>query len=110
MPPPFLVDVDGNPHPIHYQRLVPGHGSNVSAPARNAEPPPTPSDELPPLLAEIQAAERERVGGVGNLGETESRVQCCFSPRISTSSSLSCLYYKILEFRTYISQGREGIF
>lgn len=24
MPPPFLVDVDGNPHPSHYQRLVPG--------------------------------------------------------------------------------------
>ncbi|MGH0178732.1 UNVERIFIED_CONTAM: hypothetical protein FKN15_078317 [Acipenser sinensis] len=24
MPPPFLVDVDGNPHPTLYQRLVPG--------------------------------------------------------------------------------------
>ncbi|XP_051877104.1 bromodomain and WD repeat-containing protein 3 isoform X2 [Pristis pectinata] len=24
MPPPFLVDVDGNPHPTQYQRLVPG--------------------------------------------------------------------------------------
>lgn len=24
MPPPFLVDVDGNPHPSDYQRLVPG--------------------------------------------------------------------------------------
>ncbi|XP_031523114.1 PH-interacting protein isoform X4 [Papio anubis] len=24
MPPPFLVDVDGNPHPSRYQRLVPG--------------------------------------------------------------------------------------
>ncbi|MEQ2245302.1 Bromodomain and WD repeat-containing protein 3, partial [Ilyodon furcidens] len=24
MPPPFLVDVDGNPHPSHHQRLVPG--------------------------------------------------------------------------------------
>ncbi|CAJ0933419.1 unnamed protein product, partial [Ranitomeya imitator] len=24
MPPPFLVDVDGNPHPPPYQRLVPG--------------------------------------------------------------------------------------
>uniref|UniRef100_A0A8C3AG14 Bromodomain and WD repeat domain containing 3 n=1 Tax=Cyclopterus lumpus TaxID=8103 RepID=A0A8C3AG14_CYCLU len=24
MPPPFLVDIDGNPHPTHYQRLVPG--------------------------------------------------------------------------------------
>uniref|UniRef100_A0A8D0AU19 Bromodomain and WD repeat domain containing 3 n=1 Tax=Sander lucioperca TaxID=283035 RepID=A0A8D0AU19_SANLU len=27
MPPPFLVDVDGNPHPPHYQRLVPGRES-----------------------------------------------------------------------------------
>lgn len=24
MPPPFLVDVDGNPHPTRFQRLVPG--------------------------------------------------------------------------------------
>lgn len=24
MPPPFLVDVDGNPHPTKFQRLVPG--------------------------------------------------------------------------------------
>ncbi|XP_016119164.1 PH-interacting protein-like, partial [Sinocyclocheilus grahami] len=24
MPPPFLVDVDGNPHPPRYQKLVPG--------------------------------------------------------------------------------------
>jgi len=24
MPSPFLVDIDGNPHPPHYQRLVPG--------------------------------------------------------------------------------------
>ena len=69
MPPPFLVDVDGNPHPLHYQRLVPGHGSNVNAPPRNAEPPPTPGNELPPLLAEIQAAEaRERMGLPADAG------------------------------------------
>lgn len=24
MPPPFLVDIDGNPHPPKLQRLVPG--------------------------------------------------------------------------------------
>jgi hypothetical protein len=24
MPPPFLVDIDGNPHSARYQRLVPG--------------------------------------------------------------------------------------
>ncbi|KAM6946356.1 bromodomain and WD repeat-containing protein 3-like [Aplochiton taeniatus] len=30
MPPPFLVDVDGNPHPPRHQRLVPGR-ENISA-------------------------------------------------------------------------------
>ncbi|XP_056140108.1 bromodomain and WD repeat-containing protein 3 [Lampris incognitus] len=30
MPPPFLVDVDGNPHPPGFQRLVPGR-ENISA-------------------------------------------------------------------------------
>uniref|UniRef100_A0A8C4GYG8 Bromodomain and WD repeat domain containing 1 n=1 Tax=Dicentrarchus labrax TaxID=13489 RepID=A0A8C4GYG8_DICLA len=30
MPPPFLVDVDGNPHPPRYQRLVPGR-ENIAA-------------------------------------------------------------------------------
>lgn len=58
MPPPFLVDVDGNPHPLHFQRLVPGHGSNVRGPPRPVlQPPPTPRENLPPLLAEIEAAE-----------------------------------------------------
>ncbi|XP_068601910.1 bromodomain and WD repeat-containing protein 3 [Brachionichthys hirsutus] len=30
MPPPFLVDVDGNPHPPRFQRLVPGR-ENIAA-------------------------------------------------------------------------------
>ncbi|CAH6792596.1 bromodomain and WD repeat-containing protein 1 isoform X1 [Phodopus roborovskii] len=29
MPPPFLVDVDGNPHPTKYQRLVPGRENSA---------------------------------------------------------------------------------
>lgn len=67
MPPPFLVDVDGNPHPLYFQRLVPGHGSNVRGPPRPApQPPPTPRENLPPLLAEIEAAEaQERQMGAG---------------------------------------------
>ena len=70
MPPPFLVDVDGNPHPLHFQRLVPGHGSNVRGPPRPApQPPPTPREDVPPLLAEIEAAEaaeaQERQMGAG---------------------------------------------
>lgn len=64
MPPPFLVDVDGNPHPIHFQRLVPGHGSNVRGPPRPApQPPPTPREDVPPLLAEIEAAEAAEAQG-----------------------------------------------
>lgn len=64
MPPPFLVDVDGNPHPLHFQRLVPGHGSNVRSPPRPApQPPPTPREDLPPLLAEIEAAEAAEAQG-----------------------------------------------
>ncbi|XP_073258237.1 PH-interacting protein-like [Porites lutea] len=64
MPPPFLVDVDGNPHPIHFQRLVPGHGSNVRGPPRPApQPPPTPREDVPPLLAEIEAAEAAEAHG-----------------------------------------------
>lgn len=64
MLPPFLVDVDGNPHPLHFQRLVPGHGSNVRRPPRPAlQPPPTPMENLPPLLAEIQAAEAAEAQG-----------------------------------------------
>ena len=59
MPPPFLVDVDGNPHPVFYQRLIPGHSSNIR-PRRHIvySPPLVPSSPLPPLLAEIQQFER----------------------------------------------------
>ena len=31
MPPPFLVDMDGNPHPIQYQKLVPGRENCTSS-------------------------------------------------------------------------------
>ena len=59
MPPPFLVDVDGNPHPVYYQRLIPGHSSNIR-PRRHvvSSPPHVPASPLPPLLAEIQHFER----------------------------------------------------
>lgn len=59
MPPPFLVDVDGNPHPVCYQRLIPGHSSNIR-PRRHVgnSPPPVPASPLPPLLAQIEQFER----------------------------------------------------
>ncbi len=31
MPPPFLVDMDGNPHPIQFQKLVPGRENCTSS-------------------------------------------------------------------------------
>ncbi|XP_071800548.1 bromodomain and WD repeat-containing protein 3-like isoform X2 [Asterias amurensis] len=31
MPPPFLVDMDGNPHPIQYQKHVPGRENRTSS-------------------------------------------------------------------------------
>ncbi|XP_033635345.1 bromodomain and WD repeat-containing protein 3-like [Asterias rubens] len=80
MPPPFLVDMDGNPHPIQYQKLVPGrenctssalvpqigvapNGEHevISEPVRPARPaqggpprpvPPEPSQEEPMLPQE----------------------------------------------------------
>ncbi|CAN2389514.1 regulation of cell shape, partial [Pristimantis euphronides] len=48
MPPPFLVDVDGNPHPPAYQRLVPGR-ENCS------------DDHLVPQLGYMETADGEIV-------------------------------------------------
>ena len=61
MPPPFLVDVDGNPHPVFYQRLIPGHSSNIRPQREVTSPPPVPSSPMPSLLAEIEQFERAGV-------------------------------------------------
>ena len=59
MPPPFLVDVDGNPHPVFYQRLIPGHSSNIRPRRRVVtSPPPLPTSPLPSLLDQIEQFER----------------------------------------------------
>ncbi|RWS23747.1 bromodomain and WD repeat-containing protein 3-like protein, partial [Leptotrombidium deliense] len=70
MPPPFLVDIDGNPYEPHYQRLVPGRENcreeqlvpyiaiqNASGVAEVLEPvhrhdEPPPQQLVPPLAAE----------------------------------------------------------
>ena len=53
LPPPYLVDVDGNPYPLNYQVLIPGRTvSNL--PQRRVQ---QPVQNLPPLLAEIAAQE-----------------------------------------------------
>ncbi|CAB4032206.1 PH-interacting -like, partial [Paramuricea clavata] len=59
MPPPFLVDVDGNPHPVFYQRLIPGHSSNIRSRRHVVTSPPhVPASPMPPLLARIEEFER----------------------------------------------------
>ncbi|XP_066914028.1 PH-interacting protein-like isoform X2 [Clytia hemisphaerica] len=53
MQPPYLVDIDGNPYTSEHQMLIPGRTiSNL--PQRRAE---QATQNLPPLLAEIAAAE-----------------------------------------------------
>ena len=59
MPPPFLVDVDGNPHPPTSQLLIPGRNIN-NLPTRRVE---IPISNLPPLLAEIAAEEAAAAAG-----------------------------------------------
>lgn len=50
MPPPYLVDIDGNPYPSQYQMLIPGRTISNLPQLRIDETP----DDLPPLLAEIE--------------------------------------------------------
>ena len=54
MPPPFLVDIDGNPYPSEHQMLIPGRNSSNLPQLRSDQ---QNADNLPPLLAQIAAAE-----------------------------------------------------
>ncbi|CAL1571939.1 unnamed protein product [Knipowitschia caucasica] len=58
MPPPFLVDVDGNPHPPRYQRLVPGR-ENIA------------SEHLVPQLGYVATSDGEVVEQVISQQTTE---------------------------------------
>ena len=60
MAPPFLVDVDGNPHSPEVQLLIPGRNVN-NLPQRRIQS-RSPRPDLPPLLAEIIAAEQGAAG------------------------------------------------
>ncbi|XP_078068576.1 PH-interacting protein isoform X3 [Mustelus asterias] len=70
MPPPFLVDVDGNPHPPKYQRLVPGRENckddqlipqmGVSATGLNQVLSQQASHEISPLDNIIQRLQQEQ--------------------------------------------------
>ena len=61
MPPPFLVDMDGNPYPPHLQRLVPGRRDAADA---HLVPPVVAIDdgvpEVLPLAAEEVAVPQEQ--------------------------------------------------
>lgn len=83
MPPPFLVDIDGNPHPTHFQRLVPGRensnddqlvpyisvnnerGVNEILQPVNREEAAPPVQENPTIDDMIQLLDNERRNQVG---------------------------------------------
>uniref|UniRef100_A0A667YZG0 PH-interacting protein n=1 Tax=Myripristis murdjan TaxID=586833 RepID=A0A667YZG0_9TELE len=85
MPPPFLVDVDGNPHPPRYQRLVPGRESfrdeqlipqmGVTSSGLNqvvseqAVDGPSPLDTM---IQRLQQEQDQRLGSVGSPTEVHS--------------------------------------
>ncbi|XP_030054921.1 PH-interacting protein [Microcaecilia unicolor] len=70
MPPPFLVDVDGNPHPPRYQRLVPGRENcrdeqlipqmGVTSSGLNQVLSQQANSEVSPLDSLIQRLQREQ--------------------------------------------------
>nr|XP_012997051.1 PH-interacting protein [Cavia porcellus] len=83
MPPPFLVDVDGNPHPSRYQRLVPGRENcreeqlipqmGVTSSGLNQVLSQQANQEISPLDSMIQRLQQEqdlRRSGEVTLGNT----------------------------------------
>ncbi|XP_078504227.1 PH-interacting protein isoform X2 [Lissotriton helveticus] len=83
MPPPFLVDVDGNPHPTRYQRLVPGRENcrdehlipqmGVTSSGLNQVLSQQANNEASPLDSLIQRLQQEqdhRVSGDTGTGST----------------------------------------
>uniref|UniRef100_A0A4W4HN02 PH-interacting protein n=1 Tax=Electrophorus electricus TaxID=8005 RepID=A0A4W4HN02_ELEEL len=85
MPPPFLVDVDGNPHPPRYQRLVPGRencreeqlipqmgltssGLNQVLSQQAAEG----SSPLDSMIQRLQQEQDQRLGSVSSPTEVSS--------------------------------------
>ncbi|XP_013385977.1 bromodomain and WD repeat-containing protein 3 [Lingula anatina] len=86
MPPPFLVDIDGNPHPPSFQRLVPGR-QNMSEgqliPAMGV----TPNGDREVLDIQEQAESEEQGDGeVNPLDAAVSRMQRDFTRRMGSES------------------------
>ncbi|KAM5281188.1 bromodomain and WD repeat-containing protein 1 [Ctenodactylus gundi] len=59
MPPPFLVDVDGNPHPTKYQRLVPGRENSAD-------------DHLVPQLGYVATSDGEVIEQIISLQTSDN--------------------------------------
>uniref|UniRef100_A0A452QMK2 PH-interacting protein n=1 Tax=Ursus americanus TaxID=9643 RepID=A0A452QMK2_URSAM len=89
MPPPFLVDVDGNPHPSRYQRLVPGRENcreeqlipqmGVTSSGLNQVLSQQANQEISPLDSMIQRLQQEQdlrrsseAGSVSSTSEVHS--------------------------------------
>ncbi|XP_073445803.1 PH-interacting protein isoform X2 [Dendrobates tinctorius] len=93
MPPPFLVDVDGNPHPARYQRLVPGRENcrdeqlipqmGVTSSGLNQVLSQQTNNEVSPLDSLIQRLQQEQDQRINaETGNVSNR-----SARASVSSS-----------------------
>ncbi|KAL5289713.1 BRWD3 family protein [Megaselia abdita] len=74
MPPPFLVDIDGNPHPPTYQRLVPGREN-------------CPTDQLIPNIS-VGPEGVEIVDG-NNLSQLDQLIEALASRQIHDQNDIS---------------------
>uniref|UniRef100_A0A8C4MK43 PH-interacting protein n=1 Tax=Equus asinus asinus TaxID=83772 RepID=A0A8C4MK43_EQUAS len=96
MPPPFLVDVDGNPHPSRYQRLVPGRENcreeqlipqmGVTSSGLNQVLSQQANQEISPLDSMIQRLQQEQdlrrsgEAGISNTSRSVSSTSEVHSP------------------------------
>uniref|UniRef100_A0A4W3ICD8 PH-interacting protein n=1 Tax=Callorhinchus milii TaxID=7868 RepID=A0A4W3ICD8_CALMI len=103
MPPPFLVDVDGNPHPPKYQRLVPGREGcihdqlipqmGVSATGLNQVLSQQANHEVSPLDNIIQRLQQEQdqrlhaVSWISSVGSQSSASEMHSPPNVGLRRS-----------------------
>ncbi|XP_066556404.1 PH-interacting protein isoform X2 [Amia ocellicauda] len=99
MPPPFLVDVDGNPHPSRFQRLVPGRENcrdeqlipqmGVTSSGLNQVLSQQANDGSSPLDTMIQRLQQEQDqrGNRGNRGSVSSTSEVHSPPNVGLRRS-----------------------
>ncbi|XP_073482941.1 PH-interacting protein isoform X2 [Aquarana catesbeiana] len=102
MPPPFLVDVDGNPHPQRFQRLVPGRENcrdeqlipqmGVTASGLNQVLSQQANDEVSPLDSLIQRLQQEQDqrinAGTGNTSSRMARASISSNPEVHSPPNI----------------------